>query len=116
MGWGYGLYLERNRGTERKESRELVYWHKFDELWHQRPFNAELDMAYKGIKMSKKDVEALRDIVCTTPDYWATYDGESLGGVTKKTEGFSTIEDMCEIAYNYDKLTEDGWEIIFQAS
>lgn len=116
MGWGYGLYLERNRNTDMKESRELVYWHKFDDIWEKRPFHADLEMAYKGVKVSKMDVEALRNVVCTTPDYWADYEDESLGGVVNKTGGFSTAEIMCEIAYLYDQLTEDGWEIIFQAS
>ncbi len=112
MGWGYGLYQMKDRGTPNEKSIELVYWHKFDEIWNMRPFNADEEQKYKGIKMSKKDIEGLREIVCTEPDYWATYDGDNLG-TTKMTGGFTTAEIICEIAYQYDTLTEDGWEIIF---
>ena len=115
MGWGYGLYQMKDRGTPNEKSNELVYWHKFDDIWNMRPFRADDDMIHKPIKMSRDDIKGLLQVVSENPDYWASYGGEHLGTVTR-TDGFSTVETMCEILYLYDQLTENGWEIVFIGS
>ena len=33
MGWGYYIDARKNHGTPNEERRELIDWHKFDELY-----------------------------------------------------------------------------------
>lgn len=47
------------------------------------------------------------------PDYWADYEGEVLVPGVRCTNGFKSVERLCEIIELYDQITDKGWEIVF---
>lgn len=120
MGWGYYVVARKNHGTDHEERRELLYLHKADDIFRAaelryRPYALNAEGKEDGtpeMVMSKQDVISLRNAVCSTPDYWGEYE-EPLVGEIKKTGAFKSAETICEIAYAYDQIVEEGWELVF---
>lgn len=122
MGWGYYLVARRNHNTDHEERRELIDWHKFDELYHEisgitryRVPNifSEDDDGTDEVVLSKRQLTDILHELVLLPDYWADYEGETLVPGVRSTNGFGTVEKLCEIIYQYDLITEAGWEIVF---
>ena len=122
MGWGYYIDARKNHGTPNEERRELIDWHKFDELYGsiRHIVRYELPSGYGGAdkkppeKVLTKDqlIDILHELE-RLPDYWADYEGEVLVPGVRCTNGFKSVERLCEIIELYDMITEKGWEIVF---
>lgn len=123
MGWGYYIDARKNHGTPNEERRELIDWHKFDELYanirhivrYEAPdASASPDGKKPPEKVLTKDqlIDILHELE-RLPDYWADFEGEVLVPGVRCTNGFKTVERLCEIIELYDMITEKGWEIVF---
>lgn len=116
MGWGYYVVARKNHGTDHEERVELIYLHKADDIFREAnlrylPRTVDEDGTPEMV-MTKEDVCSLRDAVCSIPDYWADYETALIGGI-HETGGFKSAPRMCEIAYAYDSIVADGWELVF---
>lgn len=116
MGWGYYVVARKNHGTDHEERVELLYLHKADEIFRASglrylPKTMDDDGTPEMV-MTKEDVIKLRDAVCSIPDYWADYETTLIGDIYE-TGGFKSAPRMCEIAYAYDSIVADGWELVF---
>ena len=113
MGWGYFLVARKNHNTDHEERHELIYWHKFDELYNEFSGIARYEMHDSDeVVLDKKQLSELLKIVCKTPDYWADYE-ETLLPDIRSSGGFSTVEKLCEILHSYDEIKDAGYEIVF---
>ena len=124
MGWGYYLEARKDHGTDHEQRRELIYWHKFDDLYHEirneiryEPpdfFKAEEEDNGTGeVVLNKEQLKYILRVLCMMPDYWADYSGEHIVPDVQCTNGFGTVVKMCEIVEQYDLITSKGWEIVF---
>ncbi len=124
MGWGYYLDARKNHGTDREERRELIEWHKFDDLYRNIrrivrydspsffPEEGSDNEPREAVLSRQQLIDVLHELVLL-PDYWADYAGETLVPGVCCTNGFGTVVRLCEIIHQYDSITEAGWEIVF---
>lgn len=101
---GLDAYIDRikrdpNDKLKVIERKEAVYWRKFWDLQYELGYS---DSEYgKDRKLTKDDVEKILDFVTHNRDYF---------------DGFSTVEDVCEVLDKYDEWREDGWDIVYNAN
>ena len=119
MGWGYYLEARKNHGTPNEERRELIYWHKFDDLYravrgiiHYEAPGFD-DKGTPEVVLTKQNLVDILHELESLPDYWADYEGDVLVPDVQCTGGFKTVERLCEIIHMYDRITANGWEIVF---
>lgn len=121
MGWGYYIDARKNHGTDHEERRELIDWHKFDDLYERIRNIVRYDVPnmFKGedmppeVVLNKKQLRSILNELVELPDYWADYEGEVIVPGVRATGGFHTVERLCDIIYQYDLIAEAGWEIVF---
>ena len=106
---GLDMYIDKCRkptivdGKRTYEEREEVcYWRKFYGLLREGlPFAYGDEESGEDIRLSKADVEQILNYVAHNKDYF---------------DGFSSVEQVCELLDQYDDLKEDGWVINFNAN
>ena len=119
MGWGYYLEARKNHGTDHEERKELIYWHKFDALYHAIHHEIRYEapgLVTEGtpeVVLTKENLVDILHELENLPDYWADYEGDVLVPDVQCSGGFQTVERLCEIIYLYDSITANGWEIVF---
>lgn len=122
MGWGYYLVARKDHGTDHEQRKELIYWHKFDELFQEirgfihyeipNLFSDEAD-GTDEVVLNKDQLSKILSELVRLPDYWASFEEELIVPGVNSTGGFSTVVQMCEIVHQYDQIIEEGWEIVF---
>ena len=117
VGWGYVLTARRNHGTDHEERRELIEWHKFDDMYHEFAHVIHYTRGEPEVVVNKKQLAELLRIVSITPDYWAyCFDEEREESILPNVDkcfGFSTVEQLCEIYHAYNSIIQEGWELVF---
>lgn len=122
MGWGYHLEARKDHGTDHEQRKELIYWHKFNDLFnairgfiHYEPYKAlsDEDDGTGEVVLNKKQLTQILSELISLPDYWASYEEEIIVPGVCATGGFSTVVQLCEIVHQYDQIVDKGWEIVF---
>lgn len=80
------------------EREELCYWRKFYAVNDLLQYDDS--MYAKDLRLTKEDLERILQLVTHERDYFGS---------------FSTVSSVCEILDQYDKLTKDGWIIVYNA-
>ena len=107
---GLDMYIDKcrkpkivNGKREYEEREEVCYWRKFWGLLQEGlPFKYGGEEYGQDIRLSKDDVEQILNYVTHNKDYF---------------DGFSSVEQVCKLLYDYDYLTkEEGYIICFNAN
>ena len=122
MGWGYCLEARKNHNTDHEERMELIYWHKFEDLFHAirgfiryEPSDplSEDDDGTGEVVLEKNQLKKILEELIYLEDYWSDHAGDTIVPGVNCTNGFSTVTKLCEIIAQYDLITDNGWEIVF---
>ena len=101
---GMDMYIERKKKKLAEEDckrEELIYWRKFWGLHKNLPFEYGEEEYGKDIHLTKDDLESMLNYCTHNRNYF---------------DNFSGVEKLCEIIDEYQELTEDGYEIVYNAN